>query len=234
MIDLHYWKTPNGHKITIFLEEAGLEYRVIPVDIGAGDQFAPEFLEISPNNRIPAIVDHAPADGGAPVSVFESGAILLYLAEKAGKFLPGDPRARSRVMEWLMWQMGGFGPMLGQNHHFRAYAPEQIPYAVDRYTNEALRLYRVLDKRLEGRDFIVDEYSIADMACYPWSVSHERQGIDLADLPNVRRWFGAIRARPAVERAYARAAEVGEGETMTEEAKKILFGQTDTCAPRQE
>jgi len=234
MIDLHYWKTPNGHKITIFLEEAGLEYRIIPVDIGAGDQFAPEFLEISPNNRIPAIVDHAPADGGAPVSVFESGAILLYLAEKAGKFLPGDPRARSRVMEWLMWQMGGFGPMLGQNHHFRAYAPEQIPYAVDRYTNEALRLYRVLDKRLEGRDFIVDEYSIADMACYPWSVSHERQGIDLADLPNVRRWFGAIRARPAVERAYARAAEVGEGETMTEEAKKILFGQTDTCAPRQE
>jgi len=234
MIDLHYWKTPNGHKITIFLEEAGLEYRIIPVDIGAGAQFAPEFLEISPNNRIPAIVDHAPADGGAPVSVFESGAILLYLAEKAGKFLPGDPRARSRVMEWLMWQMGGFGPMLGQNHHFRAYAPEQIPYAVDRYTNEALRLYRVLDKRLEGRDFIVDEYSIADMACYPWSVSHERQGIDLADLPNVRRWFGAIRARPAVERAYARAAEVGEGETMTEEAKKILFGQTDTCAPRQE
>jgi len=234
MIDLHYWKTPNGHKITIFLEEAGIEYRIIPVDIGAGDQFAPEFLEISPNNRIPAIVDHAPADGGAPVSVFESGAILLYLAEKAGKFLPGDPRARSRVMEWLMWQMGGFGPMLGQNHHFRAYAPEQIPYAVDRYTNEALRLYRVLDKRLEGRDFIVDEYSIADMACYPWSVSHERQGIDLADLPNVRRWFGAIRARPAVERAYARAAEVGEGETMTEEAKKILFGQTDTCAPRQE
>ncbi len=231
MIDLHYWKTPNGHKITIFLEEAGLEYRIVPVNISKGDQFDPDFLRIAPNNRIPAIVDSDPGIEGEPVSVFESGAILIYLADKTGKFLPQEPRRRSEVMEWLMWQMGGLGPMLGQNHHFLAYAPEQIPYAVERYHKETQRLYKVLDKRLDGREHIATEYSIADMACYPWTVSHERQRIDLGDYPNVRRWFETMRSRPAVERAYERAKEVGEGETMTEEAKKILFGQTDTSPP---
>ena len=230
-IDLHYWKTPNGHKITIFLEETELEYRIVPVDIGTGDQFKPEFLTVAPNNRIPAIVDPAPAFGGGSVSVFESGAILLYLAEKTGRFLPSAPRTRIAAVEWLMWQMGGLGPMLGQNHHFLTYAPERIPYAMERYHKETQRLYRVLDKRLKGREFVADEYSIADMACYPWTVSHERQQIDFDDYPEVRRWFEAMHARPAVVRAYARAEELGAGETMTEEAKKILFGQTDTCAP---
>ena len=233
MLHLHYWTTPNGHKITIFLEEAELPYELIPVDIGAGDQFHPDFLAISPNNRIPALVDDSPADGGAPLSVFESGAILLYLAEKTGRFLPADLRGRTQTTEWLMWQMGGLGPMLGQNHHFRAYAPEQIPYAVKRYTDEARRLYNVLNKRLRGRDFICDEYSVADMACYPWTVSHERQGIDLADFPEVGRWFGAMRARPAVVRAYDRAKEINAAPTVSEKAKAVLFGQTDTCAPEK-
>ena len=232
MLHLHYWTTPNGHKITIFLEEAELPYEIVPVDIGAGDQFHPDFLAISPNNRIPALVDDAPADGGGPLSVFESGAILLYLAEKTGRFLPADPRRRLQATEWLMWQMGGLGPMLGQNHHFRAYAPEPIPYAIQRYTDEAQRLYNVLNKRLRGRDFICDEYSIADMACYPWTVPHERQGMDFADFPEVRRWFNAMRARPAVARAYEKAKAVNAGPAVSEKAKSILFGQTDTCAPQ--
>jgi GST-like protein len=205
MIDLYYWTTPNGHKITIFLEEAGLAYAIHPVNIGKGDQFAPAFLKISPNNRIPAIVDRAPADSGPPISVFESGAILLYLAEKTGRFIPSDIRGRTIVTEWLFWQMGGLGPMAGQNHHFAGYAPEKIPYAIDRYVKETNRLYGVLDRRLANRKFIAGDYSVADMACYPWNVPYERQGQKLEDFPNQQRWFDAMKARPAVERAYARA-----------------------------
>jgi GST-like protein len=187
MIELHYWPTPNGHKITMFLEEAGLEYSIRPIDIGSGDQFRPEFLAIAPNNRMPAIVDTAPADGGPAISVFESGAILLYLAEKIGRFLPGDPRGKAEVTQWLMWQMGGLGPMAGQNHHFNRYAPERIPYAIERYVKETNRLYGVLDRRLADREFVAGDYSIADMAAYPWIVPHQAQGQDLADFPNLRR-----------------------------------------------
>ncbi|OAN50445.1 thiol:disulfide oxidoreductase [Paramagnetospirillum marisnigri] len=225
MIDLYYWTTPNGHKITVFLEEAGLDYRIIPVDIGKGDQFKPDFLKISPNNRMPAIVDHDPAGGGAPISVFESGAILLYLAEKTGKFIPADIRGRVEVLQWLFWQMGGLGPMAGQNHHFALYAPEKIPYAINRYVKETSRLYAVLDKRLSERDFVAGDYSIADMAAYPWIVPWERQGQILDDTPNLKRWFEAIKARPAVQRAYARAEAVNTQPVVSEEAKKVLFGQ---------
>ena len=206
-IDLHYWPTPNGHKITIFLEEAGLDYQIFPVNIGAGDQFKPEFLRLSPNNRMPAIVDRAPSDGGEPISIFESGAILLYLAEKMAMFLPAALRDRKVVTEWLFWQVGGLGPMAGQNHHFVQYAPEKIPYAMERYVKETNRLYGVLDKQLNGRDFIAGDYSIADMACYPWIVPHERQQQNLGDFPHLKGWFERIQARPAVARAYARAKE---------------------------
>ena len=226
MIDLHFWPTPNGHKITIFLEEARLDYRFFPVNIGKGEQFRPEFLKIAPNNRMPAIVDHAPKDGGAPISVFESGAILVYLAEKTGKFLSADLRARMKTLEWLFWQMGGLGPMAGQNHHFSQYAPEKIPYAIDRYVKETNRLYGVLDRQLEGRDWIAGDYSIADMACYPWVVPHERQGQRLEDFPNVKRWFATMAARPAVVAAYAKGEPIRENPNMTEEDKKVLFGQT--------
>uniref|UniRef100_UPI0006417DE9 glutathione binding-like protein n=1 Tax=Chromobacterium subtsugae TaxID=251747 RepID=UPI0006417DE9 len=199
MIDLHYWTTPNGHKITLFLEETGLPYRLLPVNISQGEQFQPDFLRISPNNRIPAIVDQAPADGGAAISLFESGAILLYLADKTGRFIPQDLRGRNDVLQWLFWQMGGLGPMAGQNHHFTQYAPEKLPYAIDRYVRETARLYRVLDTRLsDGRDYIAGEYSIADMACYPWIVPHEKQRQDLNDFPALKRWFDRIAARPAV------------------------------------
>ncbi len=227
MIDLYYWTTPNGHKITLFLEEAGLEYRIKPINIGKGDQFDPAFLKVSPNNRIPAIVDHAPTDGGKPISVFESGAILLYLAGKTGQFIPRDLRGQVGTLEWLMWQMGGLGPMAGQNHHFSHYAPEKLPYAVDRYVKETSRLYGVLNKRLTGRAFIMgNEYTIADMASYPWVIP-ERQGQDMGDFPNLERWHAAIRARPATTRAYARAKEVNPQPTQirTEEERKILFGQ---------
>uniref|UniRef100_UPI000640E8D6 glutathione binding-like protein n=1 Tax=Chromobacterium subtsugae TaxID=251747 RepID=UPI000640E8D6 len=200
MIDLHYWTTPNGHKITLFLEETGLPYRLLPVNISQGEQFQPDFLRISPNNRIPAIVDQAPADGGAAISLFESGAILLYLADKTGRFIPQDLRGRNDVLQWLFWQMGGLGPMAGQNHHFTQYAPEKLPYAIDRYVRETARLYRVLDTRLsDGRDHIAGEYSIADMACYPWIVPHEKQRQDLNDFPALKRWFDRIAARPAVQ-----------------------------------
>ncbi|KQT33561.1 glutathione S-transferase [Sphingomonas sp. Leaf412] len=227
MIELYYWPTPNGHKITLFLEEAGLDYTIRPINIGKGEQFAPDFLAFSPNNRMPAIVDRDPTDGGEPVTVFESGAILLYLAHKTGKFGGATPRAHVAVLEWLMWQMGGLGPMLGQNHHFRNYAPEKIPYAIDRYRNETNRLYGVLDRRLDGREFIVDgEYTVADMACYPW-ILPEMQGQDIADFPNLARWHAAIKARPATERAYAKGREIRpENVPMTEEQKKVLFGQT--------
>lgn len=226
MIDLHYWPTPNGHKITLFLEETGVPYTVHPVNIGAGDQFKPEFLVIAPNNRMPAIVDHAPADGGAPVSIFESGAILQYLADKTGQFGGTDTRNRIEVTQWLFWQMGGLGPMAGQNHHFSRYAPERIPYAVDRYVKETARLYGVLDRRLADRAFIAGEYSIADMAAYPWIVPYEAQGQRLEDFPNLKRWFDAIAARPATIAAYALGEKIRPADTpMTEEQKRVLFGQ---------
>jgi GST-like protein len=227
MIDLYYWTTPNGHKITLYLEEAKLPYRLHGINISKGEQFAPDFLKISPNNRIPALVDHAPADGGKPLSVFESGAILLYLAGKTGQFIPKDLRGQVEALEWLMWQMGGLGPMLGQNHHFQHYAPEKIPYAIDRYVKETNRLYGVLDKRLAGRAFILGkQYSIADMAAYPWIIP-ERQGQDLADFPHLARWHAAIKARPATVRAYARAKEINPGPRppVTDAERKILFGQ---------
>ena len=233
MINLYYWTTPNGDKITIFLEEARLPYALFPIHIGRGEQFAPEFLRIAPNNRIPAIIDETPAVGDKPLSIFESGAILLYLAEKTGRFMPSELRARYVVTQWLMWQMGGLGPMLGQNHHFRAYAPEKIPYAIDRYEKEAQRLYSVLNKQLKNKEFICGDYSIADMACYPWTVSHERQGIDLADYPNVKRWRDGLAARPAIIRAYQKRAEINTAPTVDEVAKKILFGQTNADKPPQ-
>jgi GST-like protein len=226
VIDLYYWPTPNGHKITLFLEETGMPYTIIPVNIGKGEQFKPEFLAISPNNRMPAIVDHTPIERGAPISVFESGAILLYLAEKSEQFLAKDLRGRAEVMQWLFWQVGGLGPMAGQNHHFVRYAPERIPYAIERYVKETNRLYGVLNKRLSDREFIAGAYSIADMAAYPWIVPYEAQGQNLDDFPHLKRWFEAVRGRPATVRAYARGAEVSSGTTMTEEAKSILFGQT--------
>lgn len=202
MIDLYYWTTPNGHKITIFLEEADLPYTIHPINISKGDQFDPEFLKISPNNRIPAIVDADPEMGSGPISVFESGAILQYLAEKTGKFMPAKGPARVDVLQWLNWQMGGLGPMLGQNHHFAIYAPEKIPYAIERYVKETARLYGVLDKRLGDREFVAGDYSIADMACYPWITGYERQGQDLNDFSHLKRWFETIQARPAVQAAY--------------------------------
>ena len=226
MIELHYWPTPNGHKVTMFLEETGLPYRIVPVNIGSGDQFKPEFLAIAPNNRMPAIVDDEPADGGEAVSVFESGAILLYLAEKTGRFLAADLRGRVDILQWLFWQMGGLGPMAGQNHHFGVYAPEKLPYAIGRYVNETNRLYGVLNKRLADRPFVAGEYSIADIAAYPWIVPYERQGQDLGDFPHLKRWFQDIRARPATMRAYELGKEISSQNVMTEEAKKILFGQT--------
>jgi GSH-dependent disulfide-bond oxidoreductase len=226
MLDLYYWTTPNGHKITIFLEETGLPYTIKPINIGKGEQFQPEFLKISPNNRIPAIVDNDPADGSGPLSIFESGAILEYLADKTGKFLPRDVRGRVEVMQWLFWQMSGLGPMLGQNHHFRGYSAEKIPYAIERYTKETERLYGVLDERVADREFVAGDYSIADMACYPWIALYERQGQNLDDFANLKRWFEVIHQRPAVERAYALARQVNpNARGMTEEAKKILFGQ---------
>lgn len=228
MIDLYYWPTPNGHKVTLLLEEAGLEYAVKPVDIGAGDQFKPEFLEISPNNKMPAIVDHEPVHGGGPQSVFESGAILLYLAEKTGKFLPEEPRARIEVLEWLFWQVAGQGPMSGQYGHFNVYAPEKIQYAIDRYTKEVQRLMKVLDTRLGGREFIAgDGYSIADMAVFPWINAYDSAPIDMAPYPNVVRWHEAIDARPATAKAYALGKQVNPdlGKPMTEEQKKNLFGR---------
>lgn len=227
MIDLYYWTTPNGHKITLFLEETGLPYTLHPINIGKGEQFQPDFLRIAPNNRIPAIVDNAPADGGEPVSIFESGAILLYLAEKTGQFLSTDLRQRVDALQWLFWQMAGLGPMAGQNHHFTQYAPEQVPYAIDRYVKETARLYAVLDRRLADRAFITgDDYTIADMACYPWIVPHERQRQNLDDFPNIGRWFNAIQQRPATVRAYEIAERINPSQPpMSDEAKKVLFGQ---------
>ena len=225
MIDLHYWPTPNGWKITIFLEEAGVPYRVVPVDIGRGAQFDPAFLAISPNNRMPAIVD-PDGPGGEPIALFESGAILLYLAEKTGRFLPAEPAARWRTVQWLMWQMGGVGPMCGQAHHFRQYAPEKLPYAVERYTNEVGRLYRVLDRRLAESEYVAGEYSIADMAIFPWILPHARQGQDLEETPSLRRWYETLKARPAVRRAVDVGREWRRPiEQLSEDSRSILFGK---------
>jgi len=233
MIDLHYWPTPNGWKISIALEELGLPYKVVPVNIGRGEQFTPEFLAISPNNRMPAIVDHAPADGGKPLSVFESGAILLYLADKTGRLCPKDLRGRTEVHEWLMWQMGGLGPMSGQANHFRNYAPEKIQYGIDRYTNEANRLYGVLDKRLAGREFICgSEFTIADCASWPWLLSHERIGQNMSDFPNLQRWYESLKKRPSVSRGIDVGKELRVPGTMDEQAKKVLFGQTAKSVTR--
>lgn len=227
MIDFYYWTTPNGHKITLFLEESGLPYRIVPVNISAGDQFKPEFLKIAPNNRIPAVVDHAPIDHGAPVSLFESGAILLYLADKTKQFIPQNLRDRQVCLNWLFWQMGGLGPMAGQNHHFVQYAPERIAYAMERYIKETARLYGVLNRHLsDGRPFIVGEdYTIADMAAYPWIVPHERQKQTLLDFPSLEAWFGRIQARPATQSAYAIAKKINTAPTVNEGSKSILFGQ---------
>src|ERR1017187_4674261 len=226
MIDLYYWPISNGHKITLFLEETAMPYTIFPVNIGTGEQFKPDFLAIAPNNRMPAIIDRSPQDGGAPVSVFESGAILLYLAEKTGLCIPKDLRGKVAVTEWLFWQMGGLGPMAGQNHHFARYAPEKIPYAIDRYVKETNRLYGVLDRRLATREFLAGAYSIADMAAYPWVVPHETQGQNLSDFPHVKRWFETIKARPATIRAYELAPTFTSNAPMSDDAKKILFGQT--------
>jgi GST-like protein len=237
MIELFYWPTPNGHKITIFLEEAGLPYQIIPVNIGAGDQFKPDFLAIAPNNRMPAIIDRDPLDHGGPLSLFESGAILEYLAEKTGKFLPVDRRAKFSTLQWLHWQMGGLGPMAGQNHHFALYAPEKIPYAIERYVKETNRLYGVLDRQLAKTNadkthaektgsFVAGEYSIADMAIYPWIVPWKNQGQNLDDFPHLKRWFETIRARPAVQRAYEIGPRYRPEPEMSDADKKVLFGQT--------
>ncbi|MBR8322991.1 MULTISPECIES: glutathione binding-like protein [Burkholderia cepacia complex] len=225
MIDVYSWATPNGHKVHIMLEETGLAYRAHPVDIGAGDQFEPEFLKISPNNKIPAIVD-PDGPGGQSISLFESGAILIYLAEKTGKFLPADPDARYATLEWLMFQMGGVGPMLGQAHHFRLYAPEKIEYAVNRYTNEAKRLYNVMEKRLGESEYLAgDTYTIADIATFPWTRSWQNQGIVLDALPNVKRWHEAIAARPAVQRGVEVLASMRKA-LQDDKAREVLFGAT--------
>lgn len=209
MIDLYYWMTPNGHKPFIFMEEAGLPYKIHPVNIAKDEQFRPGFLKVSPNNKIPAIVDHEPIDGKEPLSLFESGAILWYLAEKTKKFVPADVRGKAEVSEWLFWQVAGLGPMLGQNHHFNLYAKEKIPYAQKRYIDETTRLYGVLDKQLEGKEFVVGEYSIADMAIYPWIVPWEKQSQNINDFPALKKWFEMMGKRPAVMRAYKVAEGLG-------------------------
>ena len=228
MYDIYFWTTPNGYKILLFAEEAGLAYTIKPVNISKGEQFHPDFLKISPNNRMPALVDHAPAAGGEPVSVFESGAILLYLAEKTGRFINPDLPGRVEVLQWLFWQMGGLGPMAGQNNHFRTYAPEKIAYAIDRYTREVNRLYGVLDRRLSDRLFLAGrDYTIADMASYPWLLSPERHGQNIDDFPHLKRWRAAIADRPATKRAYEKGAAINIAPTVGDEAsRKILFGQT--------
>lgn len=225
MIDLYYWPTPNGHKVTLILEETGLPYTIKRVNIGVGEQFEPDFLKISPNNRMPAIVDHEPLGGGGPVSIFESGAILEYLADKTGQFLPKDTRQRFNVLQWLYWQMGGLGPMLGQNHHFSQYAPEKIPYAIDRYRKETQRLYGILDTQLKDREYLAGAYSIADMACYPWIVPNTRQGVVLSEFPDLKRWFTDIRYKAATQRAYAIEQEFEKDKIDPTQSRDVLFGQ---------
>ncbi len=226
MIDFYFWTTPNGYKVLMFLEETGIPYRIVPVNISTGDQFEPEFLRISPNNKMPAIIDHSPGEPGVPISLFESGAILQYLAEKTGHFLPKDIAGRAKVLQWLFWQMGGLGPMLGQNLHFGQYAPEKISYAIDRYVDESGRLFGVMDKQLSNHEFIAGDYSIADMASYPWVFKHPYLQLQLDEFPNLQRWFQTIEQRPAVARAYEIGASINTTPTITEESKKILLGQS--------
>jgi GSH-dependent disulfide-bond oxidoreductase len=227
MIDLYYWPTPNGWKVSILLEELSIPYKLIPVNIGQGDQFKPDFLKIAPNNRMPAIVDHDPLDGGEPISIFESAAIMTYLADKHDRFFPKDVRARTEANQWLFWQMGGLGPMAGQAHHFRLYAPEKIAYGIDRYTNEVNRLYGVMDRHLADRDYLAGEYSIADMACWPWVARHERQGQDLNDFPSLKRWYDDLQARPGLQKGHAVGAEhIPAANLKSDEARKVLFGQS--------
>lgn len=227
MIDLYYWPTPNGWKVSIMLAECGLPYTVKPVKIGKGDQFKAEFDALNPNNRMPVLVDHQPRGGGEPITVFESGAILVYLAEKSGRFLPADPAGRYRVLQWVMWQMGGLGPMAGQNGHFLLYATEKVPYAIERYGREVRRLYGVLDKQLARTgSFIAGDYSIADMACFPWIVTHKAQGLTLDELLNLKQWFATVRARPEVQEGLAVMRERKKGE-MDDKARSILFGRAD-------
>ncbi len=235
MIDLYYWPTPNGHKIRMFLEETRLTYRIVPVNLGKGDQFKPGYLAIAPNNRMPAIVDHEPEAGAPPLSLFESGAILLYLAEKTGCLLPTDLCGRAEVLQWLFWQVAGLGPMAGQIGHFNVYAPEKVPYAIERYTRETNRLYGVLDRRLADRPFIAGEYSIADIACYPWIVPHAAHGQNLDDFTHLRRWFEAIKERPATIRAYEGARDVyaPSEQPLSDDARRILFGPTAALASQQ-
>ena len=230
MIDFYFWTTPNGYKPLLFLEEAGLEYRIIPVNISKGEQFDPEFLAISPNNKIPAIVDHASSGGQSPIALFESGAILLYLAENTGRFIPTDPRQRAEVLQWLFWQVGGIGPMFGQNLHFGQYAPEKIPYAIDRYVNETSRLLRVLDTQLADREYIAGDYSVADMAIYPWIFKHPFLQQDMKDFPNVLRWFERVAGRPATANAYEIGAGINTTPTVTEESRAFLLGQDASTA----
>ncbi len=227
MIDFYFWTTPNGYKVLAFLEEPGIPYRIVPVNISKGEQFDPEFLKISPNNKMPAIVDRSPKGLAGPIPIFESGAILLYLAEKTGRLLPKDAPGRVEVLQWLFWQMGGLGPMLGQNLHFGQYAPEKIPYAIDRYVDETSRLFKVLDKRLADREFIADKYSIADIASYPWVFKHPYLQLELEDFPNLKRWFETVEQRPAVARAYEIGASINTTPTVTEESRKFLLGQND-------
>ena len=230
MIDVWTWPTPNGHKVHIALEELGLRYRVIPVNIGAGDQFKPEFLAITPNHCIPAITDPDGPDGKA-VTLFESGAILIYLAEKTGRLMPSDPVARFTCLQWLMFQMGGVGPMFGQYNHFAAYAPEKLPYAIERYGNEVRRLHRVLDKRLQQAEFLAGpDYGIADIATFPWVRNPDRRGIDLQEYPAVARWHDAIAARPAVQRGVAVLADNQRKTPMTDEEREVMFGKTQFAA----
>jgi GST-like protein len=228
VIDFHFSPTPNGLKVRLFLEEAELEYRIVPVRLSRGEQHRPEFLKISPNGKIPAIVDHAPADGGGPLPVFESGAILLYLAEKCGRFMPKDMRGRIDVLQWVFWQVGGLGPMGGQIGHFNVFAPEKVPYAIDRYTREVHRLYEVLDRRLAGREYVAGDYSIADIACYPWIVPHDGHGQHLDDFPDLKRWFEAIGERSATKTTYEGVVDVyaRTGKPMSDEERRILFGRT--------
>ena len=223
MIEVYYWPTPNGHKVTIMLEELGLGYCTTPVDITKGDQFKPGFLAISPNNKIPALVDSDGPDG-APIALFESGAILIYLADKTGRLMPREPRARYGVLQWLMFQMASVGPMLGQNHHFRRYAPEKIDYAIDRYTNEGRRIYGVIDRRLKDNAYLAGDYSIADIATFPWLRGHKRQGQDIEAFPHLKRWFDAIAARPAVERGLAVMSDQKPVDPQNKEVFSILFG----------
>jgi len=227
MIDVYFWPTPNGYKITVMCEEVGLKYNVIPINIGAGDQFTPEFLKISPNNRMPAIVDHD-GPGGKPIAIFESGAIMMYLAEKTGKLMPSDTRGRYNVIQWLMFQMASVGPMLGQAHHFRVYAPEKLEYAINRYTNEAKRIYNVIDKQLGETPYIAGEYSIADIAIYPWLVPHNMQGQNLDDFPNLKKWYEGLRARPAVQAGFAVMSDQLKNRPpqQNQKAWDTLFGKT--------